>query len=189
MQYSAFGMHDWAFWFNFFVAAMIILGHRFFGAPESIKPIVVMGLLVLVWFGWSFGLGFFSEIRASDALAGLVSYSVCLFVFLSDLLLYKFGSYLTKKRGDKWVKEIDYIYLSLGAVGLVFSVEQIKNAVDKISAPTTLGLLAVATALVFRAVKTRAEIGNWAKQPAVSIPSPRSSPPTTTSPSASGSEQ
>lgn len=163
MRYSEFGMHTWAFWLNILVCASIIIGHRLFDAPKSAKSIIVMGLMMLIWFVWSFGLGFFSEIRIRDVFAGLLSYCACLFVFLSDLLRYNLASYLTAKRDEKWVKEIDYVYLVLGGFGLLLSVEQIKNAVDKISLPTTLGLLAVATALVLRAVKTRAEIGNWNK--------------------------
>jgi hypothetical protein len=38
-------------------------------------------------------------------------YSITLFIVISDAMLWKGAKYLTKKRGSKWVKELDYIYL------------------------------------------------------------------------------
>ena len=38
----------------------------------------------------------------------LLIYGVGLFVILSELMLWGFARYLTVKRGEKWVKEMDY---------------------------------------------------------------------------------
>jgi hypothetical protein len=166
MDYTNFGMHDWSFYLNLAVALSITLGHYLFDTPKSGRSIAVMGALGAIWFAWLFGLGFFSQVHVRDVLGGVLSYCVFSFVFLSDLLRYKLGTWLTEKRGEKWTKEIDYLYLGLAGLGLLMSIGQLNIVTDKISVPGTFGVLAVATALVLRAIKTRAEIAGWNKLPA-----------------------
>jgi hypothetical protein len=165
MNYSDFGLSDFGFYLNLITAVGVLFGHYVFGTPKSGKSIVLVGFLWVLWLVWMIALGFFSEIRLRDAVAGLLSYCVFLFVFLSDLLRYRIGARLTALRGEKWVKEIDYLYLALGGVGLLISIGQLNAVADKISVPGTFAVLAVASALVLRAIKTRAEIGSWNKLP------------------------
>ncbi len=165
MSYNNFGLSNFGFYLNLATACLILFGHYIFGTPKSAKSIILVGFLWLLWLIWMIGLGFFSEVRFRDVVAGVVSYCAFLFVFLSDLLRYKFAARLTIGRGEKWVKEIDYLYLTLGGVGLLVSIGQLHVVADKISIPEIFGVLAVATALVLRAIKTRAEIGGWNKLP------------------------
>lgn len=50
-----------------------------------------------------------------------------LFVFLSEILLDGGASYLTRRRGKVWVKELDYLYLGLGSDRCVRNVEQSRD--------------------------------------------------------------
>jgi hypothetical protein len=70
---------------------------------------------------------------------------------------------LTKLRGEKWVKEMDYFYLLIGAAGILMSVSRLEIISDRFSGLEILGPLVVTTALVIRLIKTRAEIGRWNK--------------------------
>jgi hypothetical protein len=65
--------------------------------------------------------------------------------------------------GTHRTKEIDYVYLVLGAFGLIASLGQLDIVSDKFATPSALGPFLVATAFVLRAIKTRAEIGGWNK--------------------------
>jgi hypothetical protein len=62
-----------------------------------------------------------------------------------------------------WVKELDYVYLLLGACGLAMSTNRLDVVSEKMSAPEYLGPFILATALVVRAIKTRVEINGWNK--------------------------
>jgi hypothetical protein len=83
---------------------------------------------------------------------------------LSSLLLQRIlAPRLTASRGDKWTKEMDYVYLTFAAVGVVWSIDRIDIVNDAIVLPSFYGPFLVAIALVIRALKTRAEIGGWNK--------------------------
>lgn len=164
MDYPAFRQSDLGFYVNLALAVSILASHFFlFGPPKSNKSIIVMGVLWGTWLVWTVALGFFSEISFRDVFAGVLCYGAFLFVFLSDLLRYRLGARLTAARGDKWVKEMDYIYLAFGGLGLLISMGQLNAVSDKLNVPSTVGVVAVASALVLRAIKTRAEIGGWSK--------------------------
>jgi DMSO/TMAO reductase YedYZ heme-binding membrane subunit len=94
----------------------------------------------------------------------LGSYSVAVFVFLSEILMTSGAAWLSRMRGERWTKEIDYLYLGLGAFGLIASLSQLQNVSDKFIPPSILAPFLVATAIVLRAIKTRAEIGAWSKR-------------------------
>jgi hypothetical protein len=70
---------------------------------------------------------------------------------------------VTKWRGDKWTKELDYPYLILGGIGVVLAIGRPSLETGRVSLPQTIGLIAVSIALVLRAIKTRAEINGWNK--------------------------
>lgn len=91
------------------------------------------------------------------------AYAAAMFVAISDGILLLSGR-LTRWRGEKWVKELDYVYLALAAVGVIFAIGQLELSRDSFKLPAPYSLLMVCTALIIRAVKTRAEIGNWAKK-------------------------
>jgi hypothetical protein len=83
------------------------------------------------------------------------------FMLISDLLLIGLGRWLNKKRKDTWIKEMEYVYLLLGCVGIAGLVNRLDSIENRIAsfewaAPT---VLSVAVALRF--VKTRAEVNKW----------------------------
>ena len=95
------------------------------------------------------------------ALAVYWAWSLFLFVLLRELLLIGFARELTIRRGEKWTKELDYIYLALGGTGIAISISRLSNVTNHLEFPETLGPLIIATGLVIRAIKTKVEINGW----------------------------
>jgi hypothetical protein len=94
----------------------------------------------------------------------LFVYGVTLFTVLSDILTkQKLAAYLTRQRGKNWPKEIDYIYLSIGAVGILMSLNRIDIVTERFQGTDIIGPILLTTAVVLRLIKTRAEIGGWNK--------------------------
>jgi predicted membrane protein len=98
-----------------------------------------------------------------DVLLFLIVYSVALYIVLCDVLLYGVAKWLTQKRGEKWVKELDYFYLTLGAVRVIGSLNKIESITGRYSKYDIIAPLVLATAVVIRFIKTRADIGGWNK--------------------------
>jgi hypothetical protein len=96
-------------------------------------------------------------------------YGVANFVLLSTLLMGGLAQRLTKWRGEKWVKELDYVYLTLGSAGILASVNRLSFVTGKIDAGDLMAPLLLTTAIVIRFIKTRADIGSWNKL-SVTIP-------------------
>jgi hypothetical protein len=115
------------------------------------------------WLAYCVQLSFQSEVRVREVMLALAMYSVILFVALSELLPRRLAAQLTSWRGEIWTKELDYVYLGLGVLGLMMSLGKIENVSDKFDAPGIFGAGLVATALVLRTIKTRAEIAGWNK--------------------------
>jgi hypothetical protein len=150
---------------QFYVYLLTTVGtvplHFWLGPSKSRLSRIMTGFMLAAWLLWFLGLGFYNEIRFRDVLLAVLCYSAVLFVFLSELLMKGGAAWLTKRRGEKWIKEIDYFYLALAAAGLVISIGQLQAVSDKISLPGTIGTLVLATAIVLRAIKTRTDIGGW----------------------------
>jgi hypothetical protein len=100
------------------------------------------------------------------ATGALFVYGVTLFILISDMLFHKGGArFLTRKRGENWTKEIDYLYLGIGSLGIVFSINRIDIVIGRFQGTDIIAPLLLTTAVVFRVIKTRAEIGGWSKLP------------------------
>jgi len=95
----------------------------------------------------------------------LYVYGVALYVLLCELLLRGFARFLTAKRGERWVKELDYIYLTLGSLGILGSINRLDIISGRFSKVDILAPLVLVTAVVIRFIKTRAEINGWNKPP------------------------
>ena len=93
----------------------------------------------------------------------LVIYGVTLFVLLSDLMIWRLAKYLPAKRGEKWTKEMDYVYLTIGAAGILASINRIEFLTGRFERADIIAPLVLTTAVVIRFIKTRAEIGGWNK--------------------------
>lgn len=86
-----------------------------------------------------------------------------LYACLADLLRFGWAAQLTRTRGEKWIKEMDYPYLLLGAGGLMLSINKLDVVSDRITRIDVIGPLVVSTAVVIRLLKTRADIEGWNK--------------------------
>jgi hypothetical protein len=95
----------------------------------------------------------------------LLMYGVGIFVLLSTVMLGGLAERITKWRGEKWVKELDYIYLTLGSAGIIASMNRLPFVTGKIDTGDLFAPLLLITAVVIRFIKTRAEIGGWNKLP------------------------
>jgi hypothetical protein len=102
-------------------------------------------------------------IRFALIAATLVLYGVALFVLLCEAMLGGFAKSLTAKWGEKWTKGMDYVYLTFGVAGILASINRIEFLTGRFERADILAPLALATAVVIRLVKTRAEIGEWNK--------------------------
>jgi hypothetical protein len=119
-----------------------------------------MGIIALLGF-----VAFMYEpiVYIRDVMLFITIYGITLYVVLCELLLRWLASWLTKKRGDKWVKEMDYFYLAFGLVGILGSVNRIDQISGRFSKADILAPLVLVTAVVIRFIKTRAEIAEWNK--------------------------
>jgi hypothetical protein len=145
----------------FYVGSAIILFAHFVGRSEGVLLFLVAVLVVVA------GLFFFAmwhtpePIRLSLVVAILVVYSVAFFVLLSEALLRGVAKFLTRWSGEKWIKEMDYFYLGIGAVGIVASINRVEFLTGRFERADIVAPLILATAVVMRVVKTRAEIAGW----------------------------
>jgi hypothetical protein len=104
-----------------------------------------------------------SDVHVVSAWLWLLLYASSLFVVLSDILLGGGAAYLTRARGETWVKELDYLYLSLGALGVFGTLNRSDILRGITETKELIGPAILATAIVVRLIKTRAEIGGWNK--------------------------
>jgi hypothetical protein len=81
-----------------------------------------------------------------------------------DEAMYRAGHWLTEHVGGNfWVKQIDYIYLLMGAGGIAGSIDRLSVVEHKTVFLSYLGPLLLAAAISIRLVKTRIEINGWDK--------------------------
>jgi hypothetical protein len=122
----------------------------------------------LVALGGSLGLRIVFVVNARrisfyDLTVWTIGYGAILFVFLSELLLAGGAQKLTRWFTPLWVKKLDYWYLAFAMVGLAWTINRLESVNQKIAVNDFAGPYVVATALVIRAIKTRAEINEWNK--------------------------
>lgn len=156
-------MNDYTFYINLVLWLGILPTHLLAGPVRSRLGHYALLTGALTWALYLLSLGFQSDVALRDMMVALASYSIALFVALSELLMNGVAAWLTRKRGANWTKEIDYVYLIIGAIGLIATVGQLPNVANKVSTPAAFGPFVVTTAIVLRAIKTRAEIGGWNK--------------------------
>ena len=85
-------------------------------------------------------------------------YGITLYIVLCEFLLRGVAQWLTRKRGEKWVKELDYFYLAFGLVGILGSVNRLEQVSGRFSKVDILAPMVLVTAIVIRFIKTRADI-------------------------------
>ena len=131
--------------------------------PKALSRRLIAWIATL-WLANAVALSFQSNVPLRDVAITLASYSAALFVFLSDMLMSGGAAWLTRKRGEHRTKEIDYVYLGLGFLGLMFSLGKLQNVSRNFDLlPGMFGPMLVTAAIVLRIIKTRAEISGWNK--------------------------
>jgi hypothetical protein len=85
------------------------------------------------------------------------------FAGLSQLLKDGLAARLTIRRGEKWVKELDYVYVLLGSLGIIAAANRLSFITNKLEITDGFAPLVLTTAVVIRLIKTRVEIGGWAR--------------------------
>lgn len=156
-------MSDISFYVNLVLIAGLLPTHLALGATRSRYSRIAILTMMLLWLIYCVYLTLQRDVPLRDVVIALAGYSSALFIGLSEILVSGGAVWLTRKRGEHWTREIDYFYLGLGALGLLASLGQLQNVSDKVAPPSMFAPLAVATAIVLRAIKTRAEIGAWNK--------------------------
>jgi hypothetical protein len=147
----------------YFGAAFILVLH-FFGQSRVFVFVIIIATMGVTSAAIFIVLSQAPEpIRFALIAAMLVLYGAALFVLLCDAMLWGFAKFLTAKRGEKWTKEMDYVYLTIGAAGILASINRIEFLTGRFERADILAPLVLATAVVIRFVKTRAEIGEWNK--------------------------
>jgi hypothetical protein len=144
--------------------AGFLLAHFFRRLPEW-ELIVLLALMTIVG---AFGFAAFmleSTVYIGDVLLFMAVYEVPLYIVSCEMLQRGLARWLTKKRGENWVKELDYFYLAFGLLGIFLSVNRIEQVSGRLSKIDILAPLVLVTAVVIRFIKTRAEIGGWNKLP------------------------
>jgi hypothetical protein len=111
-------MNKYVFYINLILTLGLLPTHLWLGPPQSRLSRKALFGMILCWLIYWVYIGFQRGVSLGDVMLALGSYSAALFVFLSEILMTGGAARLTDKRGPKWTKEIDYVYLVLGAFGL-----------------------------------------------------------------------
>jgi hypothetical protein len=150
--------HELIFYFG---AAAIWLLH-FFRQSARIAVIIfsVIGVVVVIFVVLARTR---EAMSVSELTSLLLLYGVSLFVILGDILIGGLARYLTAKRGEKWTKELDYVYLSIGSLGIGGTLNKLDFLRGRSEWADVIAPLVLTTAIVIRFIKTRAEIEGWNK--------------------------
>jgi hypothetical protein len=92
-----------------------------------------------------------------------LAFGICVFILVSEALLRGGARKLNARMGNKWIKRFDYIYLIIGAIGAVLSVNRLPVVANKVAGLDLLGPMLVIAAIAIRIIKTRAELNDWDK--------------------------
>jgi uncharacterized membrane protein len=127
-------------------------------------PAIIIALVALVFIA-----NCFLPKRTIDLTQGislLVMFGAAFYAVLCDVFRFGLARWLTKMHGEKWIKEIDYVYLGFGVIGVILSMTKIDLIGGHNTQYELMGPLVVMSAIVIRLVKTRADIEGWNKLPA-----------------------
>jgi hypothetical protein len=142
--------------------AVLFLAMHFYS--KKTLPAVLQVLMIVVTVAFFVVLSIDpAPIALGEIGAVLFLYGTMLFILLSTILQSGVAAWLTRKRGEKWVKELDYIYLSIGSVGVLATLNGLPFITHKIDAGDLMAPVILTTAIVIRFIKTRAEIAGWHK--------------------------
>ena len=158
------GSFLWAY-MDFLFALVLLLGH-YTRKLRALPLYLVFGVMVPTLF---LALSFvpMEFVKWKAHLVEVLMYTACwgilVFIFICEWLMRGGANRITEKRGEKWTKEIDYVYIALALVGVVGFLARAESFAERFERAHTLSALFLVTALVVRLVKTRAEINDWNK--------------------------
>jgi hypothetical protein len=143
----------------YFGAALIWLMHFFRQSFRfTVLTLAIIGIVVVIFVV----LARTREAMSVNELTSLLLlYGVSLFVVLGDILMAGLAEYLTAWRGENWTKELDYVYLTIGSLGIVGSLNRLEFLTGRSAWTDVVAPLVLTTAIVIRFIKTRAEIERW----------------------------
>jgi hypothetical protein len=144
--------------------SLVLFKHFIRPRSSSVPELLFFSLVPMIALAGFFIIAFGSEpepVTLSQFVALLLCYGVVLYVLLCDALMLGFADYLTRKRGEKWIKELDYLYLTMGALGVLGSVNRLELLSGRFSKADIFAPAVLTTAVVIRFIKTRAEINGW----------------------------
>lgn len=145
----------------FYAGLVVMLAIHFFASKVRVPWFVSFLLLLVTILGFLI-MPFEQDLKFVHVIAFTVAYGVMLFIVLCEMLMAGLSRYLTRKRGEKWVKELDYVYLAMGSLGILATINRIDFLQGRLESKMDLFLpMALATAVVIRFIKTRAEIARW----------------------------
>jgi hypothetical protein len=148
-------------------AGILFLAMHFYFEITMEFPFNVLIPILAILTATIFFILFFHEeerIEVMQAMMFLYLYIIALYITLCDILLNGFARYLTRKFGENWVKAMDYFYLTLGTLGIFGSLNRVDIFTGRMSRADVIAPLVLATAIVIRYIKTRADIGGWNKK-------------------------
>jgi multisubunit Na+/H+ antiporter MnhF subunit len=148
-----------------FIGSFALLGglRRVFGPRQKVVMALTTFGLFMVLIAFLILIAREKHMRWVDLMLILAMFGSVAFITMSQFLMWGGASWLTKWRGEKWVKEIDYVYLAFGAVGMAISSNRLAFVTDNLVIADTYGPMLLIAAIVVRAIKTRAEIAGWNK--------------------------
>jgi hypothetical protein len=146
--------------FPLFLCGFLVI--HFYRALRGLEMVLLMGLMTIVAVFAFVAFMFEPVVYIKDVFLFTAVFGISLYIVLCEWLLRGAAQWLTRKRGDKWVKELDYFYLVFGLVGILGSVNRL-DVVGRVSKADILAPLFLVTAIVIRFIKTRADIGGWNK--------------------------
>jgi hypothetical protein len=160
------GLSDAAEWVLAVIALLFLAAHMMLKESTSWKGCrLIFGIALMVapitviWLASGRPL-----VRFSTIVTCVLAYAVSLFVVLSEALtLFGGAAILRRWRGEKWVKELDYVYFAFGSVGAILAVNRLNTIGEKLWLSDLYVPIVLASALVVRVIKTRAEINDWHK--------------------------
>src|SRR5689334_21420838 len=111
-------------------AVSILIGHYnrpiFRKLPFGMMPFfVAIGVVPLL------PLVFNARYHFFELFVSLAIFGISLFILLCEILIRGGARSLTKSRGPDWTKEIDYIYIAFGLLGLALTISASDSSYEK----------------------------------------------------------
>jgi hypothetical protein len=92
----------------------------------------------------------------------ILCFGLLAYVMIAELFL-RWGADWLNRHRLTWVKELEYVYVVLGVLGLAVSINRMEIMDGKVEGLNLAGPLIVMLAVVVKMIKVRAEVSEWDK--------------------------